>query len=101
MRDELSGWIAGMNTYNDNGRAFWVEAYGGRPYRVERQRHEPIDIPRLAVAVYGSVQPDKLAELMRQPDDGPLSPRPAKRRPASGCSRMEAIGVQNIHLNGD
>ncbi len=33
---ELAGWIAGMNSYNDAGRAFWVEAYGGRPYRVER-----------------------------------------------------------------
>lgn len=61
-RDELSGWVDGMNAYNDAGRSFWVEAYGGRPYRVERQKHpEPIVIPRLAVAVYGSTQPDKLA----------------------------------------
>jgi len=36
VRDELAGWIAGMNAYNDAGRAFWLEAYGGRPYRVER-----------------------------------------------------------------
>jgi hypothetical protein len=73
VRDELAGWINGMNVYNDAGRAFWVEAYGGRPYRVERQRHEPIDIPYLAVAVYGSTQPDKLAQLMQDPDDGLLS----------------------------
>ena len=73
VRDELAGWIDGMTSYNDAGRSFWVEANGGRPYRVERQKYpEPINIPRLAVAVYGSTQPDKLALLMRQPDDGLL-----------------------------
>jgi hypothetical protein len=63
-----------MNSYNDSGRQFWIEAYGGRPYRVERQKHpEPIDVPRLAVAVTGGTQPDKLAELFRDPDDGLLA----------------------------
>jgi hypothetical protein len=73
VRDELAGWIAGMNAYNDAGRAFWIEAYGGRPYRVERvKHHEPVIIPRLAVAVCGGTQPDKLALLMREADDGLL-----------------------------
>jgi Protein of unknown function (DUF3987) len=73
IRDELAGWIDGMATYNPAGRAFWVEAYGGRPYRVERVKHpEPIEIPRLAVAVFGGTQPEKLALLMRQADDGLL-----------------------------
>jgi hypothetical protein len=73
-RDELAGWIDGMTAYNEAGRSFWVEAYGGRPYRVERQKHsDPIDIPRLAVGVYGGTQPDKLALLMREADDGLLS----------------------------
>ena len=31
VRDGLSGWLLGMNSYNDAGRAFWIEAYGGRP----------------------------------------------------------------------
>lgn len=74
VRDELAGWIGGMNTYTDAGRAFWVEAYGGRPYRVERVKHtEPIVIPRLAVAVYGTTQPEKLGLLMKGADDGLLS----------------------------
>ena len=74
VRDELAGWIEGMSAYNPAGRGFWVEAYGGRPYRVERVKHpEPISIPRLAVAVYGSTQPDKLAQLMRGADDGLLA----------------------------
>jgi hypothetical protein len=75
VRDELAGWLLGMNAYNDAGRSFWIEAYGGRPYRVERQKHpEPIVIPRLAVAVTGGTQPEKLAALFREADDG--LPRP-------------------------
>jgi hypothetical protein len=73
-RDELAGWIDGMTQYNDAGRSFWIEAYGGRPYRVERQKHaDPIDIPRLAASVYGNTQPDKVAVLMNGADDGMLS----------------------------
>jgi hypothetical protein len=74
VRDELAGWMTGMNAYNDAGRAFWVESFGGRPYRVERQKHpEPIIVPRLAVGVYGGVQPDRLGPMMREADDGLLA----------------------------
>jgi Protein of unknown function (DUF3987) len=74
IRDELAGWLLGLNNYNDSRRAFWIEAYGGRPYRVERQRSpEPIDIPHLAVSVFGETQPDKLAELFNDGDDGLLA----------------------------
>ena len=74
VRDEIAGWLLGMNAYNDAGRAFWIEAYGGRPFRVERQKHpEPIHVERLAVAVAGGIQPEKLAELFRDGDDGLLS----------------------------
>ncbi len=63
-----------MTAYNDAGRAFWIESYGGRPYRVERQKHpQPIDVPRLVVAVTGGTQPGKLAELFRDADDGLLA----------------------------
>ncbi len=74
VRDELAGWICGMNSYNDAGRAFWLEAFGGRPYRVERQKcPEPIIIPRLAVAMFGGLQPDRLGSLMCDADDGLLA----------------------------
>ncbi len=73
-RDELSGWLLGMTNYNSAGRAFWIEAYGGRPYRVERQKSpRPIEVPYLAVAVTGGTQPDKVAELFREADDGLLA----------------------------
>ena len=74
VRDEFVGWLAGMNVYHEAGRAFWIELYGGRPYRVERQSNpEPIVIPRLAVAVTGGTQPERLATLLRAADDGLLS----------------------------
>ena len=74
VRDELAGWITGMSSYNEAGRAFWIEAFGGRPYRQERVKHpEPIVIARLVVATYGGVQPDRISDLMRDGDDGLLA----------------------------
>jgi hypothetical protein len=96
VRAELVGWIASMNAYNGGGRAFWIEAYGGRPYRVERKANpNPIIIPRLAVAVYGGTQPDKLARLLREGDDGLLGrllwlwPEPVPFRLGHRAPRME------------
>jgi hypothetical protein len=41
---------------------------------VERQKHLlPIDVPRLAVAAYGGTQPEKLAGLLDEADDGLFS----------------------------
>lgn len=74
QRDELSGWLLGLNNYNDAGREFWIEAFGGRPYRVARQKlQEPIIVPRLSVTVMGSTQPSKVAQMLRQADDGLLA----------------------------
>jgi hypothetical protein len=75
IRDEIAGWLSGMNAYNPAGRAFWIEAYGGRPYRIERRKHsaEPIEIERLVVAVYGGTQPERLSELTSDADDGLFS----------------------------
>jgi hypothetical protein len=74
-RNELAGWLLGMNAYNPVGRQFWLEAYDGNPYRVERRKHgtAPIDIPRLVVAVWGGTQPDKLRDLITGADDGLLA----------------------------
>jgi hypothetical protein len=96
VRDELTGWIAGMNAYGSGGRAFWIEAYGGRPYRVERKANpHPFIVPRLAVAVYGGTQPDKLARLVRGADDGLLArilwvwPEPVPFRLGHRAPRVE------------
>jgi Protein of unknown function (DUF3987) len=75
VRDEIAGWLMGMDSYNPAARPFWIEAYGGRPYRVERRKHggEPIEIDRLVVSVYGGTQPERLADLSAGVDDGLFS----------------------------
>ena len=76
---------------------FWIEAFGGRPYRVERQKHLlPIDVPRLAVAAYGGTQPEKLSGLLAEADDGLFSrlawawpePIPFQARAKATASRV-------------
>jgi hypothetical protein len=74
VRDELAGFLLGMDAYNAGARSFWLEAYGGRPYRVDRVRHpKPIDVPHLVVAWWGTVQPERLADVMQGADDGLLA----------------------------
>lgn len=93
MRDELAGWLEGMARYSGGGsdRPFWLEAYGGRGYTVERMGREPLTIDRLTIAVMGGVQPDRLKTLLFKADDDgllarflPIWPAPAPlRRPGA------------------
>lgn len=74
LRDELAGWLLGMNAYHDGARAFWLEAYNGSRFNVDRQKMpEPIIIPRFAVSWFGGIQPARIGEIMEGPDDGLLA----------------------------
>lgn len=77
FRDELSGWLSSMDRYNGGGdRPFWLEAYGGRSYTVDRKSSpEPIVVDHLSVAILGGTQPDKLARLLVKTDDDGLLAR--------------------------
>lgn len=72
VRDELSGWWRGFNRYGGDGeRAFWLEAWGGRSYVLDRKKNgRPILIPRLSISVLGGVQPDVLSEMLASERDG-------------------------------
>lgn len=75
-RDELSGWIESMNRYASGGdREFWIEAYGGRSYVVDRKSKLcPTIVERLSVSILGGIQPEKLDRLLlRSEDDGLLA----------------------------
>ena len=76
-RDELSGWLGGMDRYSNGGdRPFWLEAYGGRPFTVDRKSApDPILVERLSVAVIGGTQPDRLNSLLVKGDDDGLLAR--------------------------
>lgn len=76
-RDELAGWLQGMTRYAGGGsdRPFWLEAYGGRGYTVQRMGREPVHIDRLSIGVTGGIQPDRLKSLLMQSDDDGLLAR--------------------------
>jgi len=61
-RDELSGWLGSMDRYSGGGdRPFWLEAFGGRSYTVDRKgKPDPILVEHLSVSILGGTQPDKL-----------------------------------------
>jgi len=80
VRDELAGWFASMDRYSASkggDRALWLEAYGGRPYTLDRVKNggEPFYIPSLAISVLGGIQPDRLQSCLLKGDDDGLSAR--------------------------
>jgi uncharacterized protein DUF3987 len=51
-------------------KEFWLQAWCGDPYRVERMGREPVDLDYLLVAVLGGLQPDKLNRSFQGDHDG-------------------------------
>lgn len=73
FRDELAGWLTSFDRYSPGGREFWLEAYGGRPFVIDRKGRAkgPLSISFNGVSVCGGIQPAKLAAaLLASPDDG-------------------------------
>lgn len=86
-RDELAGWLDSFTRYGPgSSRSMWIEAFGARSYRIDRVKNgaAPLMIPALAVSVFGTTQPEKLAEMLKDTDDGLASrflwvwPRPVE-----------------------
>jgi Protein of unknown function (DUF3987) len=80
-RDELCGWLEGMGRYGGGKttgeRSFWIEAYGARPYKIDRVnfKDKPRFIPALSVSLFGGIQPERLASLFLRGDDDGLTAR--------------------------
>lgn len=75
-RDELSGWLGGMDKYNAGAeRSYWIEAYGGRSYRIDRKSGKSFSIPRLTISVFGGMQPQMFSSLVAGSADDGLSAR--------------------------
>ena len=74
--DEMSGWLASMERYSHKGggsdRAFWLKAYDGGPYTVDRINRGEIFIENLSVSLLGGIQPARLAEIQGLTTDGLL-----------------------------
>lgn len=108
-RDELAGWLHGKTRYAGGGsdRPFWLEAYGGRAYTVERMGREPVHIDRLAIGVTGGIQPDRLKSLLIGSDDDgllarflPIWPNPVTLRRPRAASGTNILTPALMRLHG-
>lgn len=72
LRDELDGWLQSFDRYNPGGKSYWLEAYRGQPYTIDRKSSpEPVTVKFNGVSIIGGIQPEKLAEaLLGKADDG-------------------------------
>src|SRR6516165_12376995 len=71
IRDELAGLLLNLSRYNGGtDKEFWLEAWNGKPYTVERMNRPPADVEHLLVGVTGGFQPDKLARSFDGDADG-------------------------------
>jgi hypothetical protein len=76
-RDELAGWIGSMEKYATGrgpgaDRGFWLQAFDGGPYHVDRIKRGETYIRNLSVSLIGGIQPARLAELHGLTSDGLL-----------------------------
>jgi hypothetical protein len=71
IADELARLFLNMQRYsNGSDREFWLEAWDGKSFTVERKGSPPISVPHLLVGVIGGFQPDKLARSFEGDADG-------------------------------
>jgi hypothetical protein len=90
LQDELSGWFGAMDKYNSGrgaaaDRAFWLQAFNGGAYAVDRVTRGLVSIPALSIGLLGGIQPDPMRKIANDlADDGliqrflPIILRPAR-----------------------
>jgi hypothetical protein len=73
LNDELAGWLKSFDQYrNGQGgdRERWLKMYDVGDLQINRKVDGPLLLHDVAVPVLGTSQPDKLAPLLRQQNDG-------------------------------
>ena len=71
LSDELAGLFLNMSRYSGGqDNEFWLEAWNGSAYTVERMGRPPIAVDHLLVGIVGGLQPDKLAQSFKGDLDG-------------------------------
>lgn len=76
-QDEIMGWIGSMEKYASGkagaaDRAFWLKAYDGGVFYVDRISRGEITVSNLSVSILGGIQPARLAEVAGLTTDGLL-----------------------------
>lgn len=71
MADELASLFLNMGRYsNGSDKEFWLEAWNGLPYVVERMGRPAVAVDHLLIGMTGGFQPDKLARSFEGDSDG-------------------------------
>jgi uncharacterized protein DUF3987/bifunctional DNA primase/polymerase-like protein len=71
VADELARLFMNLERYSGGSdRAFWLEAWDGNSFIVERLGRPPVLLPHLLVGVVGGFQPDLLARSFAGDSDG-------------------------------
>jgi hypothetical protein len=71
LADELAGLFLNMSRYSGGqDNEFWLEAWNGSAYTVERVGRPPICVNHLLIGVVGGLQPDKVARSFKGDLDG-------------------------------
>ena len=75
-RDELSGWIGGMDAYKSGGksvdRPVWLEAYNGGSQQIDRIGRGHLNIENFSVTLIGGIQPQVIETLRKSTDEDGL-----------------------------
>lgn len=75
-QDELSGWFGSMDRYNTKGggdRAFWLKAFNGGTYNLNRIGRGAKQIHNLSISLLGGIQPEPMRKFASESvDDGLL-----------------------------
>jgi len=78
IRDELSGWFGSMEKYGTGkgaaaDRSFWLQAFNGGSYSVNRVGRGVVAIDNLSVSMLGGIQPEPIRRIAADAaDDGLL-----------------------------
>jgi hypothetical protein len=69
--DELASLFLNMSRYSGGqDNEFWLEAWNGNPYTVERMNRSPLMLDHLLIGIVGGLQPDKLGRSFKGDADG-------------------------------
>lgn len=77
-QDELSGWFGSMDKYSAGrgsakDRSFWLEAFNGSTYSVQRVGRGLVYIDNLSISLIGGIQPEPIRQIADEAvDDGLL-----------------------------
>jgi hypothetical protein len=111
-QDELSGWFGSMDKYSGargaaKDRAFWLEAYNGHSYSINRVGRGSVFIEHLSVSILGGIQPEPIRKLADDSmDDGLLQrlmpvvlqgAREGRDEPLSGASADYSAAIGRLH----